>query len=226
MVHAEGSEVFYGENEFRLSAINGHMVANLFIRKIYKQHFQWIKKLTLTTPFYLDYDRHLWSSRDMVPLIPPSNWADKEFGYVQTLAHLVWNLKRMERLAKLCFVLPCCHILFNHPFDENENILEELEGLFQEKPEFEIEIVRMVREDNVRSDLNMMENESWEAYEGLESHAWIIRTFKGLVKKCTVKAPYMDRRGRWKVIEGLAEEALLPPAQEGASPDGQPVNMT
>lgn len=89
MVNAEDYEVFYGENEFRFSAINGHVVANLFIRKIYKQHFQWIKKLTMTMPFYLDYDRHPWSSRDTVSLIPSSNWADEEFGYVQALGHLV-----------------------------------------------------------------------------------------------------------------------------------------
>lgn len=36
--HTEGSEVFYGENEFRFSARNGHPVANLFMPKVKQQH--------------------------------------------------------------------------------------------------------------------------------------------------------------------------------------------
>jgi hypothetical protein len=52
-INVEGSQVFYGDNEFRFSEINGHMVANLFVRKIYKQHLCWIKALTIPIPFMI-----------------------------------------------------------------------------------------------------------------------------------------------------------------------------
>jgi hypothetical protein len=175
MVHIEGSELFYGENEFRFTSVNGHMVANLFVRKIYKQHFQWIKELTMAMPFYIGEYVHPWSSskrkyNDINPLLPSSDWADKEYDYLAALQHLVWNFKRMERLNRLCLVLP-----FEYEFercDTNKKIWDEMKGLIQVKPDLEVEIMRMAPKDRICLDVDMTETESWKAsYYQDESHA-------------------------------------------------------
>jgi hypothetical protein len=113
-VHAEGSEVFYGENDFRFSAINGHMTANLFVRKIYKQHFQYLTALMIPMPFqsadkstynsnnnpFSNRTYALWSGA-----VPFSSWQDKLFKYEEALDHLLGNLLRAVRFVKLVLVL-------------------------------------------------------------------------------------------------------------------------
>lgn len=98
------------------------MVANLFIRKIYKQHFQWIKLLTVAMPLS---NLPPWSSNrrsynELAPKLLVKCWEDKDFSYVDAWKHLAWNLKRMERLRKLTLVLPLDDngFYFGKPNDE------------------------------------------------------------------------------------------------------------
>lgn len=119
-IHAEGSEVYYGENEFRFSAMKGHMHANLFMRKIYKQHYQWLKILTIAMPIcgrgkmfsQQDMNRalscSLTQSSDRNQWAQPlfASWHDKDFCYEEAFEHLMQKLTRADRFEKLVLLLP------------------------------------------------------------------------------------------------------------------------
>lgn len=51
LIHSEASAVFYGENEFRFSAINGWMVLDAFLYTITPRHFQYLRHITVHVPF-------------------------------------------------------------------------------------------------------------------------------------------------------------------------------
>ncbi|KAF2469149.1 uncharacterized protein BDR25DRAFT_356932 [Lindgomyces ingoldianus] len=51
IIHLEASQVFYGENEFRFTGINGWMVCSLYLNTIGPQHFRFLRHITLHVPF-------------------------------------------------------------------------------------------------------------------------------------------------------------------------------
>jgi hypothetical protein len=225
-IHAEGSEVFYGENEFRFSGVSRHMIANLFVRKIYKQHFQWLTTLTIAMPFHNTYSsQSIWRSRrytynDPNDALPFSEWRDCWFEFDAAFEHLVWNLVRAERFTKLRLLLP-------HDYEcdtggaMTSSIGKDFRKLLAAKSSLHLEIVRMYREHDLRVDLHASESEAWKAVGLPRTHVALIDMFKKLVEetepkqgkekaKCTVVAAYTDGEGKWKVVKGVREDALLP----------------
>lgn len=51
-IHELGVKIFYGENEFRFSAVNGWIVANCFLYTIGPRHFQHLRVITLPSFTY------------------------------------------------------------------------------------------------------------------------------------------------------------------------------
>jgi hypothetical protein len=51
MINFEAADIFYGENKFRLSDTNGHMVAFAFVTKIGKHNLDLIKTISIAAPF-------------------------------------------------------------------------------------------------------------------------------------------------------------------------------
>ncbi|KAF2124366.1 hypothetical protein P153DRAFT_400995 [Dothidotthia symphoricarpi CBS 119687] len=51
LIHEEASEVFYGENEWRFSGINGWMVMSCWLNTIQFRHFRFLKTVTVHVPF-------------------------------------------------------------------------------------------------------------------------------------------------------------------------------
>ncbi|KAH7066285.1 hypothetical protein BKA63DRAFT_496133 [Paraphoma chrysanthemicola] len=153
-VHTEAAEVFYGENEFRFTGLAGHIVVNLFVRKIYKQHFQFIKHLTMSIPS--NYDEY--SDPTPVPGVA-----------IRSSSRPVWYSSRYD----------------HEEYEEYER--------------------------------NGLDDEGWWKAVGLDtnqvSEIW---NLKKLAKKCTIKAAYIERRGKWVIIEGLSEDVLLPTEKEEA----------
>ncbi|KAH7092525.1 hypothetical protein FB567DRAFT_588799 [Paraphoma chrysanthemicola] len=234
-VQTEAAEVFYGENEFRFTGLNGHMVANLFVRKIHKHHFQFIKHLTMSIP--LNYDEYTdptsVGKRDEFRVnILSNSWIDKEYEYVEAWEHLIWNLRRMERLSKLTLLVHHCtdfHGEISKVFSET------MKELMLAKPELELQLVRLAHVNDIIAHMTYDEFEEYER-NGLDDEGWWkavgldinkaseIRNLKNLAKKCTIKAAYTERRGKWVTIEGLPEEVLLPAGKEATKEyDGEGV---
>jgi hypothetical protein len=67
LIHAEASEMFYGENEWRFSGINAWMVFSCWLHTIGQPHFKWLKHVVLHVPF---------EGKDFVayPTYVTSNW--------------------------------------------------------------------------------------------------------------------------------------------------------
>jgi hypothetical protein len=108
-------QIFYGCNTFRFSIINGHMIANLFVGKIYKAHFSWLTSLAICMPFRTQGKDGYWAnctpwSRRTYDMVRESvlfqGWWDKHFDYEDAFEHLGWNLLRAVRFRKLVLVLP------------------------------------------------------------------------------------------------------------------------
>ncbi|CAO2649858.1 Nn.00g011500.m01.CDS01 [Neocucurbitaria sp. VM-36] len=191
-VQSEGSEVFYGENEFRFSGLNGHMVANLFIRKI---------------------SDGTDSVQGVQPL-PSASWVDqKRFEFDTAFEHLVWNLNRIEKSKKLVLILHWdseFKSLFRHEESlENEPILTTFHTLFKEKPNLQLDIVRMNPKPRVSDGVFATDADFWKSLHQSSDHVRMIQKFKSLVKNCTVKAAYEHRRGLWEVIDDIPEDVLL-----------------
>lgn len=51
LVHKEASQIYYGENEWRFSGINGWMVMSCWLNTITFRHFQFLKRITVHVPF-------------------------------------------------------------------------------------------------------------------------------------------------------------------------------
>lgn len=179
------------------------MVANLFIRKIYSQHFQWIKLITVAMPLS---NLPPWSSNrrsynELAPKLLVKCWEDKDFSYVDAWKHLAWNLKRMERLRKLTLVLPLDDngFYFGKPNDE---IWKEFEDLVEARPDIKMVVVRMRPtvdlEDGTASEL-WIEN-VWEAL-----HAHVVQMLKSLVQDRSWKVAFEHKRGCWQ-----SEDVALP----------------
>ncbi|KAJ4364122.1 hypothetical protein N0V83_009577 [Neocucurbitaria cava] len=230
-VQSEGSEVFYGENEFRFSNVNGHMVANLFIHKIYKQHFMFITQLTIPMPFPTRNREHPNSIRtrdNFRASLPTQSWLDNgtRINYVPTFEHLVWNLNRIEKFKKLVLVLhwdtsfEVAHYLKDaggygvSESDDNRAIWRAFTNLIEAKPELQVDIVRIHQKPETEVGVFDTEAEALQAYlqsysMSLES-AYLVRKMKCSVKDCTVKAAWEHRRGMWEIIEDVPEDVLLP----------------
>ncbi|KAJ4299921.1 hypothetical protein N0V90_005168 [Kalmusia sp. IMI 367209] len=51
IIHKEASQVFYGENQFRFSGINGWIVLSAWLNTITPRHYQFLQHLTVHVPF-------------------------------------------------------------------------------------------------------------------------------------------------------------------------------
>lgn len=51
VIHQEASEIFYGQNKFRFSGIDGCIVASAFLHTIHPKNWQWLTSLTIAMPF-------------------------------------------------------------------------------------------------------------------------------------------------------------------------------
>lgn len=223
LVHNEASEVFYGENEFLFTAINGHMVANLFIRKIYKQHFQYINELKIPMPLYISSDYHPWRSNthrynNIVPQLLATNWEDKNFDYVQAWKHLAWNMMRMDCLRKLTLVLPEYHYWFNYSGKDMES-LDEIRSPVAAKPRMELVIVRLRARrygDDDADDDDVLPETEWWANQPCQ-HRIVTRKIKSMVSGCTVKAAAERQPGCWQIMDDVPESVLLPEVEHSDS---------
>ena len=50
LIHVEASQIFYGENEWRFSGINGWMVFYAWLNTVGPMHFRWLKQICLHIP--------------------------------------------------------------------------------------------------------------------------------------------------------------------------------
>jgi hypothetical protein len=109
----EGSEVFYGENEFRFSGVSGHIIANLFVRKV---STEWLTSLTIAMPIHSTYSgQSNWRSnkytyndpnnisysdtedrrRNPYGTLPFPKWLEGgHFEFDGAFKHLAWNLSQ------------------------------------------------------------------------------------------------------------------------------------
>ena len=133
-------------------------------------------------------------------------WADKEYDYVAAFEHLVWNIKRMELFSKLTLVLS---VNFSFPYDfsddqdlNNARIWAALRDLLADKPNMELEIVRIAPKEMVCfGQEDKSDGECWEGLGYSLSHNRIVRRLQGMAKDFTIKAAYQHRRGQWRMID-------------------------
>lgn len=193
------------------------MVANLFIRKIYKQHFQCIKQLTIPMPLFISDCIHPWRTNrrrynDIVPELLTSNWEDKDFDYAEAWTHLVRDLKRMHCLRQLTLVLP----RNLDPFiacKTNDEICDAFDSLIKVKPEMAMVVVR-IQPDWYRNDGDTRtEVEMWTREGCPATHARIVRLLKNAVQEFIIKAAVEHKRICWRIVDDVPEAALLPPAE-------------
>jgi hypothetical protein len=96
-----------------------------------------------------------------------------------------------------------------------------LRKLLASKPSLHVEIVRMHRKYDVCGNETDDKPGAWKAVGLPQDHVALITMSKKLVEglvpkqgepkaKCTVKAAYTDDHGKWKVIEGVEEDVLVP----------------
>jgi hypothetical protein len=115
-VYDEAAEVFYGENEFRFSAVNGQMVAAAFVHHIRKRHAKFIKTLAIGMPFWC-VDRDSWYGTawcvDSISggerLLGTMPWSYPHKGacyYEKSFASLASGLVKAGNLKVLKLVLP------------------------------------------------------------------------------------------------------------------------
>ncbi|KAF2662085.1 hypothetical protein K491DRAFT_340258 [Lophiostoma macrostomum CBS 122681] len=116
VVHDEASEVFYGENEFRFSAVNGQMVAAAFIHHIRPRHAKHVQALAIGMPFWAHDRGCVYGSawcvdsitggyrlNDMMPWGYPHKGACY---YEKSFASLAADLVKAGNLKVLKLVLP------------------------------------------------------------------------------------------------------------------------
>ncbi|KAF2014008.1 hypothetical protein BU24DRAFT_250716 [Aaosphaeria arxii CBS 175.79] len=126
LINAEASQVFFGENEFRFSAINGQMAANIWMRRIYQRHYRWLKSITIAVPFYSDSFRSPYNATsirtrdDMYDVMmfrssrcpkschssPKQVFTDREFKYTEAFVSLTAELMRATNLRTITLVIP------------------------------------------------------------------------------------------------------------------------
>jgi hypothetical protein len=57
-VNLKVAEIFYGNNEFRFSGLNGHMVASAYAMKIGLRNLNFIQSITIAMPFLSEERGH------------------------------------------------------------------------------------------------------------------------------------------------------------------------
>lgn len=125
-LNREGGQIFYGENYFSCSGMNGWIVAAGWMEKIGRRHYQWLRYLTLPVPFYCQY--HTPRQWDRIPVWFMSihqwaNWEDdvkrclniplpklssrpNEWVQLRAVRYVTRALIKTKRLRVLDLVLP------------------------------------------------------------------------------------------------------------------------
>lgn len=151
--------------------------------------------------------------------------------YVPAFEHLVWNLNRIEQFKKLILVLHWdTEFEITHyvkadgggyevsESDDNRAIWQAFATLIEAKRDLQVNIVRIHRKPETEVGLFDTEAEALlsylQSYSVSLDHAYLVRKLKRLVKKCTVKAAWVHRRGMWEVIKDVPEHVLLPAGED------------
>ncbi|KAI4688264.1 uncharacterized protein J4E84_005195 [Alternaria hordeiaustralica] len=171
-VCAEATEVFYGNNEFRFSGLNGHMVAYAFATKIGSRNLGFMKSMTMAIPcrsgdrgcMASHWNPHTWlRTHEVYDLMPFSYpWTKgklrKRFprlDFEDSWRSLAWMLAGAYRLNKIKFVLPH-YIRFRlearglqrHMRCCDRQLFSAMDDIVAAKPFLQVAIVRMFKDPN------------------------------------------------------------------------------
>ncbi|KAI4617004.1 uncharacterized protein J4E87_008516 [Alternaria ethzedia] len=171
-VCAEATEVFYGNNEFRFSGLNGHMVAYAFATKIGPRNLGFMKSMTMAIPCRSEdrgcmashWNPHTWlRTHDVYDLMPfPYPWTKgklrKRFprlDFEDSWSSLAWMLAGAHRLNQITFVLP--HYIRYHRVAWGlhryvrccgRRLVSAMDDIVAAKPFLQVAIIRMFKDPN------------------------------------------------------------------------------
>ncbi|ORY06388.1 hypothetical protein BCR34DRAFT_590629 [Clohesyomyces aquaticus] len=132
LIHAEAGEVYYGNNAFRFSAMNGWMVANAFLYHIGHGHYKHITSLTVPLPF------EYWTTTGVFKCIDSKSSLQKFIGmipfkcppdldYGQSFYDVCLAMKKLGKLRTLNLVLPDWYELFRISFNPSPQLANALD---------------------------------------------------------------------------------------------------
>jgi hypothetical protein len=160
-IHPEAAEVFYGENEFRFSGVNGWIVVNAFVATIGIRHARFVKVLTIGMPFWAKNrgctygtSRCLDSStqRERLEGIMLWTYPSKLGSYYDSAFDLLsWNLAKAGTLKKLNLILPDWFDYTEvHHSKTHDELWAALNRILSKLPRLTVEVIYMCPEDNFK----------------------------------------------------------------------------
>lgn len=194
-IHQEAAEVFYGENEFRFSGINGHVVAFAFTHTIGFRHLKFLKTLTIAMPLWsgghgsynddlnIDGVAAMWRLSERIrPLCMPHNGG---WYFDKALDLLVRKLVNHTDLKELKLVLPNW---FEYDQNKNQSTLwKATDKLLAVKSDLYVEVTYLCDSDTDFRDMK-------------GNQRWLVKELK---KRGIGKFNFAcyEEKGRWKTVD-------------------------
>jgi hypothetical protein len=203
-INTEAAEVFYGDNEFRFSGTNGHMVAYAYLKKIGPRNLDFFRSITIAVPvpsnnrgmYGENWNPETWMRinevYDRAPFPYPrdtarNRWFYARLDYIDSWCALAWMLTTAHRLQTLHIVIPQPYEqpIYFHGRGTIGRVWSAFDDLVAAKPELEFHVTRIIEQD----------------HEGTDTSLAITNILRS-IGVCRVHLATFDqeRRGRWSMM--------------------------
>ncbi|KAF2729312.1 hypothetical protein EJ04DRAFT_556187 [Polyplosphaeria fusca] len=203
-LNLEAAPIFYGENEFRFSGINGHIVAHSMFFTIRQRNFQWLKSITIAMPFFSNNEGCFasnWNAvtpRRIEDVLHASPYRSQRLetrrrynSYDVSFYRLVRYMKQATSLETMNLVLPDSFAIITYQL----NIWTVFQELVLAKPFLDVVIVRMQHPDSNR------------LYER-DRQRRLIKKLKAMCGICHVKQALYAKNGQWTLESDVVDDDL------------------
>lgn len=204
-IYCEATKVFYGQNEFRFSGLNGHMVAFAYMSKIGARNFAFMESMTIAMPFR-SYDRGGYAVHwnpctwrrvnevyDNLPFpYPGQRQQDRRrfprLEYEQAWHALAWRLANACSLTTLNLVLPEHSWPITYFPTGHAQALSAIDDIVAGNPFLELHIVRVFPPSQaIGNTINQCQRD-------------FIKLLKGTGCILRVQPARSNSKGYWKLI--------------------------